>query len=94
MRDGIRNLKSHLIREDFNIEAERNAAGRAALVAELVRHKKTDFNLPRFLSQEPDQEYLKQSKLTGDWKFLQSLRNTQAQAFACWATAQSFQGEQ
>lgn len=45
MRDSIKNLKTHLMGESFDIKDERNAAGRAALVAELVRREKVDFDL-------------------------------------------------
>jgi len=49
MAKGVGNLKSHLISGKLGTEGARNAAGRAALVAELVRRRMTDFDMPSFL---------------------------------------------
>lgn len=93
MRDGIKNLKTHLIGDTFGIEAERNTAGRAALVAELIRGNKIEFDLSNFLNKEPEPEFLSEVKLTGEWKYLQGIGRVQPQAFACWATAQAIRNE-
>jgi len=88
MRRGIDSLKTHLIDGSFGTEAYRNAAGRAALVAELVRGEKIDFNLPDFLNAPLDIDAIKAATLDGDWKYLKGLRRTETNAFACWAKAQ------
>ena len=87
MRSGIESLKTHLIDGHFGAEAYRNAAGRAALVAELVRCNKSDFDLPVFLSAQLDLDYLKTASLGEEWKYLESIRRTQISAFACWEYA-------
>lgn len=88
MARGISNLKSHLIGGKFGTEGARNAAGRAALVAELVRKGRHGFNLPEFLSAPLDLEVLKPATLDGLWKYLDGIKRTEPRAFACWFHAQ------
>ncbi|MGB0743451.1 MAG: nucleotidyl transferase AbiEii/AbiGii toxin family protein [Opitutales bacterium] len=88
MAQGVNNLKSHLIGGKFGTEGARNAAGRAALVAELVRRNRVSFDLPGFLNAPLDLEALKTASLDGLWKYLESIRRTQPNAFACWHQAQ------
>lgn len=93
MRQGIESLKTHLIDGSFGVEAYRNAAGRAALVAELVRREQVDFNLPEFLTAPLDIDRIKAATLDGAWKYLEGLRKTETNAFVCWVRAQELKRE-
>lgn len=91
-RRGINSVASHMFAEPFGREAARIASGRAALVAEIVKGDKADFQLASVLVQEPDIPYLKQAKLSGDWAILEKLKRTDINAYAVWEQAQRIRG--
>lgn len=91
-RRGINSVASHMFAEPFGREAARIASGRAALVAEIVRGDKADFQLASVLAEEPDIPYLKQARLSGDWAILEKLKRTDINAYAVWEQAQRLRG--
>lgn len=91
-RSGIRALDSHLFTLPFQRAESRLAAGRAALVAELIRRDVVDFDLPAFIGDGLDVEALRGARLEGPWENLNRLKQTDPRAFACWHQAQEFRG--
>lgn len=87
-RRGIRAMDSHLFNKPFQFAQARVAAGRAALVAELIRAEAQSFDLAGFLRSEPDLETLRWAKLVDPWENLNRLKQTDHVAFACWLKAQ------
>jgi hypothetical protein len=87
--DGIRALDSHLFNQPFQIAESRLAAGRAALVAELIRQGQTQFDLPTFLAAEIDLNTIRDANLDAAWTNLNRLKKTDPKAFECWHQAQS-----
>lgn len=86
--NGIRALDSHLFSQPFQIAESRLAAGRAALVAELIRQGHGDFDLPEFLAAGIDLDTLRDASLEGAWSNLNRLKQTDPKAFECWHLAQ------
>jgi hypothetical protein len=86
-RKGIKALDSHLFTLPFKRPESRIAAGRAALLAELVRAGRVDFDLPGFVEASPDLALLKAARLEGDWENLNRLKITDIEAFKCWHQA-------
>ena len=86
--DGIRALDSHLFNQPFQIAESRLAAGRAALVAELIRQGQTQFDLTAFLAAEIDINTVRAANLNASWINLNRLKKTDAKAFECWNQAQ------
>jgi len=73
----------------FQIAESRLAAGRAALVAELIRQGQTQFDLPAFLAAEIDLNTIRDANLDAAWTNLNRLKKTDPKAFECWHQAQS-----
>jgi len=88
-RRGIQYVQSHMFRAPFGREAVRIASGSAALVAEVVRHKLTDFPLQGNLLALPDRAEIKRQKLSGAWTDLEPLKKTDVQAYMLWVNAQN-----
>ena len=88
MAKGIKALESHLFQEPFGREESRLAAGCACLVAELVRQQAHDFNLSEFVTAPLDVDYLKGTKLEATWSDLNTIRNTNTEAYKYWEQAQ------
>lgn len=88
MRDGLANLNSHLFTTGYGHAGAKIAAGTAALVAEIVRQNKATFDLPTFLAAPWTREQLRESKLEGQWEFLNKLHRTDPDSFKCWLIAQ------
>jgi hypothetical protein len=87
-RKGIRALDSHLFSEPFQNAQARQAAGIAALAASAIKTRRTDLDLPRFLTGDLDPESLRWAKLATPWENLNRLKQTDPLAFACWLKAQ------
>jgi hypothetical protein len=87
-RRGIVALDSHLFTERFDAQAYRTAAARAALVAELVRHNKADYNLSQFIAQELDIPKLIAATLSSPLDTLNKIKKTAPAAFVCWLEIQ------
>ena len=88
MAKGIRALASHLFQAPFGKDESRIAAGRAALVAEIVRQKDTSFDLQKALTDPLDNEYIKTSQLETHWTDLNTIRGTNTIAYSLWEQAQ------
>lgn len=87
-RNGMRALDSHLFTQPFRRIEARIAAGRAALAAELIRQQTTTFDLPEFLSADPNLFNLAEASLKESWQNLNRLKQTDVKAFECWYQAQ------
>lgn len=88
MRNGIRALRSHLFTEPFAPPQTRLAAGRATLVAEIVRKGATDFDLPGVLKAPLNVEYINGTQLEDPWVDLNTIKGTNTDAYALWEQAQ------
>jgi hypothetical protein len=88
MQSGIRALRSHLFTEPFAPAQTRLAAGRATLIAEIVRKGSTDFDLPSALGAPLDAEYINGTKLEGSWADLNTIKGTNTDAYVLWEQAQ------
>lgn len=93
MRAGIRALGSHLFGEPFSRSEVRVAAGRAALVAEIVRKGRVGFDLPGILEAPLDLGYIRGTRLEGLWGDLNTIRQTDIAAYALWEQAQQLQSQ-
>jgi len=90
-RKGIRALDSHLFSEPFQIAQSRNAAGIAALLASALKRGATTLDLPAIVSNEPNPEDLRWTKLDAPWENLNRLKQTDPVAFAYWIKAQELE---
>ena len=87
-QSGIRALRSHLFIEPFAPAQTRLAAGRATLVAEIVRKGSTDFDLPGVLGAPLDTESINGTKLESSWADLNTIKGTNTDAYVLWEQAQ------
>jgi len=87
-RKGIRAMDSHLFSQPFHRAESRLAAGRAALIAELIRTGQENFDLPAFVGADPDLDAMREAQLGDPWNNLNRLKQTDLRAFACWHRAQ------
>ena len=62
---GIGSLESHLFSEPFRQADSQIAAAKAALAAQMISSKSTDFNIAGFLATEPDLVQLRAAELVG-----------------------------
>lgn len=84
LENGIRALDSHLFTMPFQKEQARISASRAALIAEIVRHRAADYDLNDALNRTPTLDDI----LDDPWQDLQRLRSTDPKAFTTWHAAQ------
>jgi hypothetical protein len=88
MAQGIKALGSHLFNDPFGPAEARIAAGRAALIAEVVRKQANDFDLRGVVTTSPNIDYLKDTQLEAPWDDLNTIKGTNTDAFALWEKAQ------
>ncbi len=87
---GIAALGSHLFTEPFQRAESQIAAAKAALVAGMILHNATDFNISEFLSVSYNPLDLKAAELTGSWTHIsQPLKKGNVEAFRIWFQAQN-----
>ncbi|MFP4260940.1 MAG: nucleotidyl transferase AbiEii/AbiGii toxin family protein [Opitutales bacterium] len=91
MQNGIRALRSHLFTEPFAPAQTRLAAGRATLLAEIVRKGATDFDLPGALKAPLNVEYINGTQLEDPWVDLNTIKGTNTDAYVLWEQAQRLQ---
>ncbi|MCW1912649.1 nucleotidyl transferase AbiEii/AbiGii toxin family protein [Luteolibacter sp. GHJ8] len=87
-RGGVSALDSHLFNHPFQRAESRLAAGRASLVAELIRRNSAGFDLRGFLAAETDNALVGPATLADPWANLNRLKQTDIKAFDCWNQAQ------
>lgn len=94
MAKGINALGSHLLSEPFGRPESRLAAGRACLVAELVRQQAHDFDLSEFVNAPLNVDYLKNAQLETEWIDLNTIKGTNTEAFKYWEQTQRLRAKE
>lgn len=83
----VRSLDSHLFGSDFGFPRAKVAAGRAALVAALIKSGRVDQPLAELRRMPEDINELKKLHVAGPWAKLDALRKTNPEAFYYWHRA-------
>lgn len=87
LSSGIKALDSHMLQQSFTEQTAKIAAGKAALLAEILKTKELDYDLGR-VQTKPNIELLRDIVLIENLGSLQALWKTNVTAFQFWAEVQ------
>lgn len=88
--DGSRRLRNHLIGGRFSIDDVRIAAGKAALLAAVLRRNRLDL-APNELRYQGDPDVLRPLQIEGEWNKLNKLKGANPEAFFYWHKVSEFE---